>query len=349
MINNISSNISDIEIFIYDGQNNAEIIENYIKLHGTNNNWDPCLPITFNNKTSITITFNQDLIKNFVDWYPIQICNNYTTYKNEYIFDGGKSLTLNNMIINNYYNTNYSFIRSIDYFDALILCKNCSFINISSSNIQKPLFNTIASIFFYDNIFINITSSVSIIYAQHKSTTDYATRHFTFENTLFSHITTTSILNTTDSNNDLNAGSEITIENCIFNKIKMKNVIIYDGTETSDVNIINTQIEIDAGSIYYSGHRYSSNINTFNVSIITNQVSTSNEDDGLFYFTSSDITTITNTSFLYKYNATESCYYYETISNSVINATCDVLHCTNPIMAIQNDGEVCNCIHYLCE
>ena len=54
---------------------------------------------------------------NFRDWYPLQICDypyNFVNYKNQYLFDGGIILYINNLNINNYIindNTNYPISR----------------------------------------------------------------------------------------------------------------------------------------------------------------------------------------------------------------------------------------------
>ena len=115
--------------------------------------------------------------------------------------------------------------------------------------------------------------------------------------------------------------------------------MIYDETLGSDVNILNTQFSIVFGSIYYSAHVIDGNINIRNVSIMTNQLNMNN-DFGLLHFAAIDTVKITNMSILYKYNTTKSCYYYQTISNPIIDASCSVFHCSNPIIAIYNKGEV---------
>ena len=206
MINQRSAILSDIEIFVDDGQNRSQI-QTYIHLDNTNN-WDPCIPMTFSNEYKITINFNANHIKNLIDWYPAEICNNDKngmSYTNEYLFDGGKSLTINNLTINNYFlsdnhSGNYPFIRSIDYYDASITCNDCSFINISSKD--QPLFNSMASIYLYNNTFNHVTTSQDIIYAHHDDL-DAATREFKIERTTFSHITANSILEAGDSQNDV--------------------------------------------------------------------------------------------------------------------------------------------------
>ena len=212
MINQQNFISSDIEIFVVDGQNQTQI-ESYIKLSNTNN-WDPCIPITFNRRSTITITFNSDIINDSRDWYPSQLCNNNSSgskYLNEYLFDGGRSLIINNLIIRNYVSAstnyrNYSFIRSIGYHDASITCNNCSFINISS--IHKYFFNSMASIYLFNNLFSYIKTSQPIIYGQNKyNSSTRAFRQFTIENTNFSHINASSIFKAEPSFNDVSLGT----------------------------------------------------------------------------------------------------------------------------------------------
>ena len=151
MINNGSD--QDNEIYIINGQNISQI-ETYKRLNNTNK-WNPCIPITFNGNKSITITFIFSS-----NWYPLIYCdykNNYMHHTNKYLFDGGKSLIINNLNINNYIinnNTNYPILRSTNNYDASITINNGSFINISSS-INSSLFLTRSS------FYIKTTSSLT--------------------------------------------------------------------------------------------------------------------------------------------------------------------------------------------
>ena len=92
----------------------------------------------------------------------------------------------------------------------------------------------------------------------------------------------------------------------------MMTSIIYDATRESDIDIINTEIDIISGSIYDSKHFYQSDIYIYNVSITSNQLKTSN-DHGLLYFAALDSTNITNMKISFTYNATSSCSYDSTI------------------------------------
>ena len=90
------------ELYIMGGQNSTQI-----KLNQEANialNWDPCIAITFLNTQRVTITFEK--VTTFEDWYPYQICykrqNNSRKYTNTYLFAGGQSLTINNLVISDY-------------------------------------------------------------------------------------------------------------------------------------------------------------------------------------------------------------------------------------------------------
>ena len=87
----------DSEVFVIDGQNPSEILYH----QQFNTLWDPCIPVWFYPDRAISITFNSTNIQKLEDWYPIQICSQLSsvTYGNDYFFDGGKSMKINNLII----------------------------------------------------------------------------------------------------------------------------------------------------------------------------------------------------------------------------------------------------------
>ena len=190
MINNATD--QDNEIYILNGQNISQI-EKYKQLKNTNK-WNPCIPITFYGDKSITITFTSSS-----NWYPLNICNyqnNSMSYQNEYLFDGGKNLTINNLNINDYIiddNTNYPISRSISNKNALITVNHGLFINISSS-ITAPLFKTQSNLYIYNTSFRDITVSNQVFYATHDALyadeSDYSIR---FENGLFYNISAETI------------------------------------------------------------------------------------------------------------------------------------------------------------
>ena len=119
----------DNQIYIINGQNTSQINEwkqrNTLK-------WNPCIPKRFDEDKSITITFISNSI-----WYPLNVCNyqnNSMSYQNQYLFDGGKALTINNLNIIDYIiddNTNYPILNS--RFDDAITLNHGLIINISSS------------------------------------------------------------------------------------------------------------------------------------------------------------------------------------------------------------------------
>ena len=132
----------------------------------------------------------------------------------------------------------------------------------------------------------------------------------------------------------------MTIINCDFHAINTATSIIVDILlQVANVYIANVNVDVISGSIYYSKHLLEANINIYNISITSNQSNSKNKV-GLLYFESADVTNITNMTIFYKYNTTSSCHYSYNMSNSVIDATCDVFVCQNPVMAVQNNGKV---------
>eukprot|EP01084_Bolivina_argentea_P009348 17474_1 len=113
----LTDNTDHIEIHIIDGQNQDDILGYNISenTHG----FDPCLPKRFNADVDVTIIFNEILINNMImnDWYPKNICyGKNISYQNEYMFDGGNSLKIHNLMVTDYPHNNtetfYYFIRN---------------------------------------------------------------------------------------------------------------------------------------------------------------------------------------------------------------------------------------------
>ena len=185
-----------------NGQNISQI-EKYKQLNNTNN-WNPCIPIKFYGNKSITITFKGSSI----NWYPLKICdyqNNSMYYKNEYLFDGGKSLIINNLNINNYTinnNTNYPIVRSIEYVGASIVINNGSFINISST-INNSLFWTRLDLHIKSTSFSNIQVSNSVFYGYHDLHPGSSTRSITFESDSFYNLSAAIMYQASKSDNDV--------------------------------------------------------------------------------------------------------------------------------------------------
>ena len=160
--------------------------------------------MTFNTSKSMIITFNSE----FRDWYPLKICdkeNNTIQYNNEYLFDGAKSITINNININHYiinYNRNYPILRSNDWFNASITVNNATFVNITSF-IENPLFYTKSSIHIINGFVININVSNIIFYASHSTQPDYATRVIIFEANVFQNVSAQNMFDSTWSYDDV--------------------------------------------------------------------------------------------------------------------------------------------------
>ena len=173
-------------IYVIDGQNQSEI-QRHLIMDDTNG-YDPCLPLPFINSRDITIEFDSTQITNMNQWLPINICNgSYYLYHNDFLFDGGKSLIINNLIITNY--SNYPFIRSIDYFDASITCNYCIFKNIYTQS-SDSLIDSRSSIYLSNTEFINIQVSIaeSIIYSHPDDYETSAERNLMLIDTVFRNI-----------------------------------------------------------------------------------------------------------------------------------------------------------------
>ena len=117
--------------------------------------------------------------------------------------------------------------------------------------------------------------------------------------------------------------------------------MIDDETELSQVTFTDTKFDIISGSAYYSEHILDSDITIKNISITTAQLNVQHYQ-ALLYFASADTVKITNMNLIYEYDTKSSCYEYETKTNALINASCSLFYCTDPIMAIYNSGQVSN-------
>eukprot|EP01083_Nonionella_stella_P074841 203121_1 len=330
-------------IYVIDGQNETQI-DGYHTFSNTNT-YDPCVPIPFQTSYDVSITFDDNMITNLLDWYPLHICQNHSlSYHNEYMFEGGRSLTINNLIINDYAitdaNDTYSIIRSVDYYNASILCNNCTFRNVTSTIYEFPLIHSISSIRLHNNRFSQIQSDGNNIFADHYANMDYATRHITIHQTLFQDISSESIVNVKRSSNDQgDYVPHVYITSCTFVNISTTKAIITDNAISCYLVIKDTKIDVVSGSIYHAKHTLASTIHISNISVTSNQLTTLS-DDGLLHVCSFDTAYMKNVDILYSYNTSKSCAEVESDSNSVLNTTYAVLECTNPIKAIHNFGYV---------
>ena len=132
-------------------------------ISGTHN---PCLPVPYFSPSFI-ITFNPNIIKEMIDWYPT-ICtkNNITnrTYTNEGFFVTLKNMTLNNLVFNDYtfdYNYNPGLIAYNAGGDYMRFT-DCIFKNIHTVCVhdKDALIYTVSnSLEFVNTTFQNISSS----------------------------------------------------------------------------------------------------------------------------------------------------------------------------------------------
>eukprot|EP01083_Nonionella_stella_P172431 591758_1 len=268
-------------IYLVDGQNET-LIDHYHTFPSTTTlnttTYDPCLPIPFPTWRIITITFNADIIANLLDWYPLDICQNHSlSYRNEYMFEGGMRLFINNLIINDYQitdaNDTYSIIRSIDYYDAAIVCDNCTFRNVTSSTIYElPLIHSRSSIRLYNNRFSEIQADGTIIFADdlvyHLVMTYYQPiRNITLHQTLFQDINSKSILTlkSADSTRRQPNTAQLDIASCAFFNIDTMTSIVTDNAHSCNSMIKDTKIDVASGLIYHSQHVVSSTIQISNI------------------------------------------------------------------------------------
>eukprot|EP01084_Bolivina_argentea_P139385 245215_1 len=333
---------SNIIINVIDGQNEALIAW----WNTRDDRYDPCLPVLLADDESITITFNSTNIIQFSQWFPENICdfeNEKKIFLNTYMFDGGKTLTINNLIVNNYkLKSRFGLIAST-YYNASIQCNNCVFDNITSYNNTNPLLYSKSSIQLLNNQFINVYSNGDIIYCTHSFDVDFAIRQFIIQTTSFINVYADSIVNMSYSPNDNLGGTTLEMNECTFENVYTITSIINDNTYLCNVFISNTIFDILDGSIYESkNHVHPNDIHITNVSITTDQLYEQNENS-LLSFGAQDITNISYMNVLYSHDVNKSCDYYANYYNninSVINNTCDVMVCQNPIVLISNQGKI---------
>ena len=144
LINYVYLDSDYADIYVIDGQS-ITLMQEYKQ---ENESWNPCLPMTFNNNKSVSITFGNNNEHNiWREWYPFNVCdypNNIGKYNNSYLFHGGKSLSLQNLYIYDYVidmYQNYPCMESINNMESSVIMINGLFINVSSS-IQDPLFHS---------------------------------------------------------------------------------------------------------------------------------------------------------------------------------------------------------------
>ena len=175
-------------------------LKNIYMQNNSTNNWDPCISQSFNDDKIIIITFDYR-IENFNVWYPLSVCNIHNEsvpkYRNEYLFDGGQSLTRNNLIINDYTISNsigansYSIIRSsigLYQLTVGITCNDCVLMNVTSLT-SMPLIHTKSHMHLVNAQFHNIWTATNIIHSERDNEFDaFISRNLTLANTLFVNI-----------------------------------------------------------------------------------------------------------------------------------------------------------------
>eukprot|EP01083_Nonionella_stella_P046425 124337_1 len=328
-------------IFV-DGQNETDINQ-YISSDNTNN-YDPCLPIPFDPTRHIFIMFNSTLIQDTIDWYPYHLCNK-KRYKNDFLFAGGRYMSLSNLVIKNYAITNkngsYPLIRSGLTPIAEVMCDTCTFQNITSSITEKPLIYTAGRIQFSNTQCIDIYAESRFIYAHHGDDLTMAPRSIVIKESSFDNVYAVKpFIYFWPSNNDVNYLPSLEISDSNFNNIHTETQFIDDATKSCAVNIINTNINVASGSFYYSGHISSSTIVIDNVNISTGALSTE-DDTALFTFSLFDHTNVSSTQILYLYNTSESCSLQPAMrTNTLIGYDCAEFICVSPIKAIENEGQI---------
>ena len=161
-------------------------------------NYNPCLPILFTAEQDITITFDADNINDLSDWYPKELCQNQT-YVNQYMFDGAGSLTITNLIINDYTirDDSYALIRtSNENYNATVKCIDCRFRNIETTSgvDRSALLYTYSNIILIGSEFVNISiSHVYLIcagYVDDADRSDETPRLISIEQTIYQNIAT---------------------------------------------------------------------------------------------------------------------------------------------------------------
>ena len=305
-------------MYIIDGQNSAQM-QQYQQSDNTNK-FNPCIPMTFNSDKSISITFD---ICDYED--------NTFGFQNEYLFDGGSSVIINKLTI-----TDYIITQQRNY---PISVNNASMSNINAS-MSKPLFYIGASIYIFNTSFDNIDASDVIFYGYHDWSADHATRIISFKTTSFENLTSVMIFESTPSKNDALFGTILNIKGCSFIGINCMDSMFYDGATTSNVIIDDVLFDIVGGKIYSNIHsEYKSYMNVSNAIIESNQLTTDNAV-ALFEFQSGDTVSMEVLSVKYSYVATENCIYASNMSNEYINGDCELFDCENPIIFINNLGEM---------
>ena len=218
LINQATNSITNDHIInIVDGQNYSS---------------NPCFPIPFNITYKIIINFNTTNIKQFNDWYPSQ-CEVYDIDNNQYIFQDGHSLIINNLIVHNY--SQLSIIQSDE-----IQCNNCKFINIHVVD-QLPYHLIQAKLSFFKSYYVYVIIHTYIIYIHGTQIRN----KLVLRNCEFINISTTrsqvAVINKVSNS----LYTQIIIDNSQFLNIANQRYcgVIYNWTDSNAANISITNIQ----------------------------------------------------------------------------------------------------------
>ena len=115
--------------------------------------------------------------------------------------------------------------------------------------------------------------------------------------------------------------------------------MFYDGTYASTVMIYNNFVHIIEGYFYSSSHIMYSKLAVDNTFIQTNQLNT-DISKGIFIFASSDVIDMTDMRIIYDYDASINCEHDGIILNTIIQANGTQFLCGNPMILINNKGQL---------
>ena len=336
------------EIHILDGQNENEIVKH---LAESDHEYNPCLPVTFEELMHVTITFNPNIIKTMTDWMPGNICidNNYnTSFDNEYLFDGGSTLIVRNLIVDDYVigDYGYSLIRC-DNDIAYLQCYNCLFQNISHYASNLPLVHSKSRIRLINTTFSNIETSGMIIHSSGADPIEGDVhRIISIKDSIIANIVSQiALIYIKESGRDPANGVSIIITDSVFDNISLNDnaAIMKDYSNNCNFTMVYTNINIRQGLIYEDKREIGSFVNMNNITISTAQV-IPNEFNGrwpLFRFSNVDVVSLQNIHYLFDYyNISESCAFSDTYFNSYLKVFFSEYKCQNPITVFENHGHL---------
>eukprot|EP00485_Elphidium_margaritaceum_P015027 CAMPEP_0202729254 /NCGR_PEP_ID=MMETSP1385-20130828/186035_1 /ASSEMBLY_ACC=CAM_ASM_000861 /TAXON_ID=933848 /ORGANISM="Elphidium margaritaceum" /LENGTH=1552 /DNA_ID=CAMNT_0049395511 /DNA_START=49 /DNA_END=4707 /DNA_ORIENTATION=- len=361
-------------ITVLDGQNETEIVR-HLSAADTGG-YDPCLPVPFSVELAIEIVFDALQITVMSDWYPSVCPDTNTIYANEYLFEGGQSLSLRNLVVNDYTITDdsyYPIIKgSFEYFNTSVACHDCVFERIVSSvtNAEKPLIYSRVSLELRNNRWADIACSTSLLWSRvgFISTVDYRNtiRVVAITNSVFTNIdvadylfawqpndgkptfnitdcTFTSIRSGVSLFRSDNFQDEMSITNTTFDLetgcLGLFFTLFRSDNFQDEMSITNTTFDLETGCLGLFFNYQTSHIYFEDVTITTAQRWFVGAEYGLITIAADSILTMTNVIMRYTYNVTAGCLLYSSDKNLT-----DGSHwwrewtCMNAYMALLNEG-----------